>query len=564
MSQDSNFDLATWWNGIAFDGKELYSLQEDGKLLLHAGKEGQEKLIAEINESNAETVLAPLQEKFAQLQARANELATEWQSAPDKLKLAEKVHSLLHTARSSAVMGNVDRLVAQAAVWDKEINAIYDENYAVKLKLVEEAETLADSTDWKETTNSLKAIIDKWKAAGHTDKNRSDRLWGRVEAARNKFNDNKHKHFEEQEKDLLGNLDLKLDLVEQAESLVNSEEWKKTTETFHRLTNEWKTIGHTLSKKNEELWQRFITAKSKFFDRKREHSERINQEQEVNAVKKSELVEQAEALKDSTDWNKTALAFAALMEEWKKTGRVGGERGDELWNRFMAAQEQFFTAKKAHTTEIRTIHEKNLAAKQELLQRAEKIKNSNHWGDTTAEMNELLDEWKKIGPVAREHSNKIWEQFLAARKHFFARKDASRDQRRAHGEAVKAFRSAQAKEMVSKLLNDIREEEEKLEDFKNALENITPGKKAEQLKAHLDALLADGEIKLKRLREKYEAVKEEYGKQAEKAEKEAVALQIEAKTDATAVAELQEEAVAEPTADAGAGPEASADETAGA
>lgn len=551
MSQDSTFDLATWWNGISFSGKEQYTLQEDGRLLLHAGKDGQERLVAEVNEGNAETVTQPLQEKYAQLQSRANELETEWQAATDKLKLAEKVHSLLHSARSAAALGDIDGLVARVNEWEKEVTAIYEANYAVKLQLVEEAEALADSTDWKETPNTFRAIIDKWKAAGHTDKNRSDRLWGRIEDARNKFNENKHKHFEDQEKDLLGNLDLKLDLVEQAESLVNSEEWKKTSETFHRLTNEWKTIGHTLSKKNEELWQRFIAAKSAFFDRKRAHSDRINQEQEVNAVKKAELVEKAEALKDSTDWNKTAIAFAALMEEWKKTGRVGGEKGDELWNRFTAAQEQFFTAKRAHTSEIKTMHEKNLALKQDLLQRAERIKNSNHWGDTTAEMNELLDEWKKIGPVAREYSNKIWEQFLAARKHFFARKDASRDQRRAHMDAVKAFRSAQAKEMVGKLLNDIHDEEEKLEDFKNALNNITPGKKAEELKTHLEALLADGEIKLKRLREKYEAVKEEYGKQAAKAEKERLAEQNDAGTETTEPEAESEEAITATNASTG-------------
>lgn len=548
MSQDSNFDLATWWNGISFDGKDLFTLQEDGRLLLHAGKDGQERLIAEINESNADTALAPLQEKFAHLQTRVDELAPEWQAATDKLKLADKVHSLLHSLRSSAAVGNVDKLIAQVNEWETAVNAVYEENYAAKLKVAEEAEALAESTDWKETTNSFRAIIDKWKAAGHTDKSRSDKLWARIEAARTKFNDNKHKHFEEQEKDLLGNLDLKLDLVEQAESLVNSDQWKKTTETFHRLTNEWKTIGHTLNKKNEELWQRFIAAKSAFFDRKREHSERINQEQEVNAVKKAELVEKAEALKDSTDWNKTSIAFTELMEEWKKTGRVGGEKGDELWNRFTAAQDHFFTAKRAHVGEIKSMHEKNLELKRDLVQRAEKIKNSNHWGDATAEMNELLDEWKKIGPVAREYSNKIWEQFLAARKHFFARKDASRDQRRAHMDAVKAFRSAQAKEMVSKLLNDIRDEEEKLEDFKNALGNITPGKKAEELKTHLEALLADGEIKLKRLREKYEAVKEEYGRQAAKAEKETLAQQNGDTTEASAVTEVHQDAVVEPTA----------------
>lgn len=508
-------------------------------MLLHAGIEGRERLIAEVNEENSATVTMPLQEKYTHLQTRVAEIAKEWDTAADKLKLADKVHSLKHALSTSAALGNIDSLAAIAADWDKAITAIYDENYVAKLAIAEEAEKLADSTEWKETANALRLLVDKWKATGHTDKNRSDRLWGRIETARTKFNDNKQKHFEDQEKDLLGNLDLKLDLVEQAESLVNSEEWKKTTETYHRLTTEWKTIGHTLSKKNEELWQRFMAAKTAFFDRKREHSDRISHEQEHNAVAKAALVEKAEALKDSRDWNKTAIAFAALMEEWKKTGRVGGEKGDELWNRFLAAQEQFFTAKRTHTGEIKAMHEKNYTAKMELLLRAEKIKNSSNWGDTTAELNELLDEWKKLGPVAREVSNKIWEQFLAARKHFFARKDTHRDQRRAHADATKAFRNAQAKEMVGRLLNDIREEEEKLEDFKNALGNITPGKKADELKAHLEALLADGEIKLKRLREKYEAVKDEYGKQAEKAAKEAEAQQ--AATAEVAVAEVAPE-----------------------
>lgn len=545
MSQELTFDLSSWWNGISFDGKELFTLTDDGKLTIYAGKDGKERVLAEVTADNAETVLEPLKEKFASLQTKVNELNTEWNNTEDKLKLADKVHQLKNQILSANALGNVEALATALAPAEQEIAKRYDENYAYRLKLAEEAETLAEASEWKETTNALRELIEKWKASGHTDKQRSDKLWSRIDAARNKFNERKQKYFEDQEKDLLGNLDLKLDLVEQAESLINSVEWKKTSETFHRLTNEWKTIGHTLSKKNEELWQRFIAAKSAFFDRKREHSDRIAQEQEQHFIVKSALVEKAEALKESKEWNNTAIAYAALMEEWKKAGRVGGEKGDDLWNRFLAAQDHFFTAKKRHTEEIRIMHEANLARKTELLQRAERIKNSTNWNDTTAELNELLDEWKTIGPVAREHSNKIWEEFIAARKHFFARKDANREQRKQHFEQIKTVRSVQAREMVAKLLTDIKEEEDKLVDFKSALENITPGKKADELRKHLEQLLVDGEQKIRRLKEKYDAVKDEYGKQAEDAAKEVqanVTAGQTAEAEATPDTDIQQEA----------------------
>lgn len=518
MSQEQNFDVVAWWNSVSFEGKELYTVHDDGRLVIHAAQPD-ERLIANVNEENSATIIVTLGERFYQMQARVTELATEWAATEDKLKLAEKVASLRQMLKSTPAIGNVDKLLAETEPWNEIITALSEANYAAKLKLTEQAEALADSTDWKGTTNLFREITDQWKLTGHTDKNRGDKLWARIEAARTKFYDRKKLHHDDQEKEMLANLDLKLDLVEQAEAIVNATEWKTTADTFHRLTNEWKTIGHTLSKKNEELWQRFITAKSTFFDRKREHTAQIQQEQEAHIITKTALAERAEALKDSTDWNKTSLAYAGLMEEWKKAGRVGNEIGEELWKRFMGAQEHFYQAKKAHLSGLKTMHSQNYEAKMKLLNRAEAIKNSGQWNDTTAEMNELLDEWKKIGPVAREHANKIWEQFIAARKHFFARKDANRDQRKQHVEAQKNVRTEQAKEMVSRLLREIQEEESKIADFTEALKNITPGKKAEELRSHLENLLAEGAKTLKRLKEKYDAVHAEYGKKAKDAEK---------------------------------------------
>ena len=505
MSQEQNFDRVAWWNEQSFPAKELYRLDEAGALVLCENNTVRERTIATVDAENADTVIKNLTEKFEEVLSRVNQLEIEWVGAEDKLALADKVTQLGEYLREVNALGDFVTIGLLVHDWQHTIYTLTEEHYANKVKLAELAESLAESTNFKETALAFKEIADKWKLAGQIDKNRNDKLWRRVETARKAFMDRKKLHNDEEGKDLLVNLDLKLDLVEQAEAMAASTEWKKSAEAFHRLTEEWKTIGHTLNKKNEELWHRFLAAKSAFFERKRVHTGEVQAEQENNYTIKMALAEKAEALKDSTSWNVTAQAFAALMEEWKKTGRVPKEKGDELWNRFTAAQEHFFAAKKVHTDEVRAMHEHNYNIKAGILARAEELKNSTYWGDATAEMTELLEEWKRTGPISRAHGDKMWEDFNAARKHFFARKDANREQKKQHAETQKVVRAEQAKGMVLKLLDDIKEEEEKLVDFRTAIENITPGKKAQELKAHLESLIAEGERTIKRLKEKYAA-----------------------------------------------------------
>jgi uncharacterized protein DUF349 len=197
------------------------------------------------------------------------------------------------------------------------------------------------------------------------------------------------------------------------------------------------------------------------------------------------------------------------MEEWKKTGRVPHNKSDELWKRFTGAQEHFFDARRKHSEEIRGEQEGNYERKKVLYERAEQLKHSNHWGETTGEMNVLMEEWKKIGPVPRSYGDKMWEDFNAARKYFFARKDANREQRKQYAESQKVARIENAKNIVVKLERDIEEEEEKLADFNNAIENITPGKKAVELRTHLETLIADCTVKLARLKDKFAQAQED-------------------------------------------------------
>ncbi len=504
MLQEQNFDLFGWWNEQSFSGKELFNLVENGDLVLLANSNIKERVIATISPENAAVVLKNLSEKFTAVEAKLHELELEWQATDDKLKLNEKVSGFKEYLEHVSALGDFKILAALVHDWEHTLYVLTEENHAAKLKLTELAEELANSDQWKETSQAFRDIADKWKQSGHLDKQRNDKLYNRIEAARKAFQERKRLHHEEEEKDLLVNLDLKIDLVEQAESIARSEDWKKTTEAFQRLTEEWKTIGHTLNKKNEELWQRFQAAKTAFFEKKREHSNKIQKEHEANYAAKLALVERAEAIKESRDWNATSQAYAALMEEWKKTGRVPQEKGDELWKRFNEAQEVFFDAKKQHYDAQRSVLENNYLLKKEIFDRAEELKYSNQWSDATIEMMELLEEWKKIGPIPRSYGDKMWEDFNAARKFFFARKDANREQRKQYAESQKAARAQHARDIIHNLKADLKEEEEKLIDFNNAIENITPGKKADELRRHLEKLVAESTQKIKKLKEKNE------------------------------------------------------------
>ncbi|XZF13242.1 DUF349 domain-containing protein [Chitinophagaceae bacterium MMS25-I14] len=501
--------LQSWWETVDFTGKEFFHLKENGDLLHIALPPYQERIITNITAENAAIAFKALLDKFPEVEGKIRELQTEWDTTEDKLKLIGKVARSRDYLLHAHAVGNFPPLFAVLDEYDHHMAGLVEENYKAKLELVAKAEGLAENDHWKDTTQALRDLAEQWKQLGFVDKNRNDELWNRLEAARNKFFERKRQHQESQEKDMLQNLDLKMELVDKAEQHAASEDWKETTEVFRQLMDQWKAIGRTLPDKNEELWNRFIAAKNAFYDRKKLHFESIQQEQEANYLVKQALVEKAEALKDSTEWGSTAQAYSDLMEEWKNTGRVPVEKADELWNRFTAAKEHFFQAKRHHFEAFRVSLEDNYAQKIALLKRAESLKNSTHWRETTEELNDLMTEWKKIGPVPREHSDRIWEEFIAARTAFFNRKDADRERRKSQAEKQLSSRTQQTRHFLQKLEDELKEEEEKLTDFKEGLNNITTGPKEEELRQHLLKLIAQSEHKMKHKQEKMDEVKKQ-------------------------------------------------------
>jgi len=505
----NEMSLVSWWDEQHFPGKELFRMKDNGDVTLIPLGVYKERMIAQLSATNADSMLKALIDKFPEVETRIKELEAEWNASEDKVKLAGKVERAKEYLLHTNALGDFFTLLNLVSTWENELLSRSEESYKAKLHIVEQAEALVANDKWKETTQAFRDLAEQWRNIGNVSKEKNDELWARFEGARTGFFEHKRKHQEEQEREMMQNLDLKMELVEKAESLSNSEKWKDTTEVFKQIVDQWKAIGRTMHDKNEELWARLIAAKNNFFERKRVHFENIQTEREANYAVKLVLVERAEALKDSTDWVSTTQGYADIMEEWKKTGRIPTEKSDELWNRLNAAKDDFFNAKRQHQDVMKVALADNYAQKMALLKRAQSLKNSSHWHEATAELNEMMDEWKKIGPVPREHSQTIWEAFLEARKHFFGRKDENRDRRKKHIEQQASTRLHQARSFIYKIEEEIREEEERIADFKNGLENITPGRKEKELREHLTNLISQGEAKIEKKKQKLAEVQKE-------------------------------------------------------
>ena len=495
------------WEDIHFPGKEYCLLTNNGEIALKATPFSEERILSVITLENYEVMAPALSDKFHEAKEKLAELETEWKQAEDVLKLAGKLFRMQDYLKQINAIGDFTPLMATVAKMDQTVKDQYEANYTVKSEIVARAEALKTSEDWRAATDGFKELVEEWKNAPQVEKEKNEQLWQQLEAARNHFYERKRLYHEDLEKEFMQNLDLKMELCEQAEALANSEEWRKTSDKMKELFDQWKQIGRVAThEKNEELWNRFIAARNNFFERKKQHYELIQQEQEVNYKLKLEIVEKAEALQDNTDWKTTTDAYAELMEAWKKTGRVPAERSDELWARLQTARDTFFGNKRQHNAEVKVTMEDNLAQKTTLVNRAEQIMNSTDWRATTDEMNELMAEWKKVGYVNRAQGDELWSRFIGARKHFFDRKDADREKKKTRFQNQFQGRLQQTRDFLNKITAELKEEEDKLEDFQQSLANTTgEGTKEEQLREHLKNLIAQT---TKRLPDRRAKVKE--------------------------------------------------------
>ena len=292
-------------------------------------------------------------------------------------------------------------------------------------KLLEENE--ATPKNLKELNDSFKELQEKWKNVGPVPQNESINLWQNYHFYVEKFFDILRINRELKDLDLKKNLEQKIKLCEQAESLLLQDSVKQSFKELQDLHEKWKEIGPVPEDKKEELWERFKNASDQINQRRREHYEQIYAEQQNNYNAKVVLCEKAEEFTaqpatNAKEFNAISDQLTELLKVWKTLGAAPPKVNEEIWNRFKGTLDKFFEKKKEFFGKIKDEQQTNYNMKVNLAIRAEAIAKRTDWRAATDEILQLQKEWKEIGATSRKHSEAIWKRFRTACDQFFEAK----------------------------------------------------------------------------------------------------------------------------------------------
>ncbi|NLY62251.1 MAG: DUF349 domain-containing protein [Erysipelothrix sp.] len=216
-----------------------------------------------------------------------------------------------------------------------------DEAIERKKDLLQQAEEMKDSTRWNKTAEKYKSLQSKWRESGWAGEPDNDELWAKFQEVNDYFFQKRKEHFDNRVSRIEKAAEIKAELVEKAKEHHESVNWKETSSIMHNLMDEWKKAGFAGRGTDDALWAEFNEARQNFFQRQNEHFEELRQGQKVAFNVKTALVERAESLKDSTNFEETRVAMEELMEEWKEAGYSGRKHDNQLWTAFQGARDVF-------------------------------------------------------------------------------------------------------------------------------------------------------------------------------------------------------------------------------
>ena len=305
----------------------------------------------------------------------------------------------------------------------------FRKNLEAKIALCEQAEALSQRDDVVEAFKELQKYHEQWKEYGPVSKEYREDIWNRFKAATAVVNKKYQAHFESLKGEYEQNLEKKRVICEKAEELLRQEigstaEWNEAGKQMDELLAEWKTIGYATKKENQKIYERFRAACDTFYARKREYYTAVKDTMNENVSRKISLIEQAEALKDSTDWKKTTDQFISLQKQWKEIGYVPRKKADQLWKRFRAACDAFFENRDENS---------NLKAKKRLIDEILAYESVEDEAANADKMRAFADRWNEIGHVPYKEKDNIIEAYRAAMNKKFPLFSKQRQQRQDGG-----------------------------------------------------------------------------------------------------------------------------------
>ena len=371
----------------------------------------------------------------------------------------------------------------------------FRKNLEAKQAFCEAAEKLADNENVVSAFHELQKLHEQWKEYGPVAKEFREDIWNRFKAATAVVNKRYQAHFEGLKEQQADNLVKKTELCERTEAVAareikNTADWNAASKEIEEIQAAWRRIGYATKKDNQKIYDRFRAACDAFYSRKREFYSGIKDSMNDNLEKKLALIEQAEALKTSTEWKKATDQFIALQKQWKEIGAVPRKKSEALWKRFRAACDEFFTARDANAGGENDYYG-NLRAKRKVVEDVLAYVPAGDAAADEAAMRGFQERWAGIGHVPFKEKDNVNKSFRDAMQEKFPGFGA---QRGAPARGGRAPRSP--KDLLIEKYNKLQQN---ITTYENNIGFFSASKNSEPLIRQMEERIGQAKAELKEL-----------------------------------------------------------------
>ena len=359
--------------------------------------------------------------------ARFNEVREKWDATGDVPgDRYKEVHDEYHRLR--------DEFFYNINIYKQLQEHDLQKNLALKEALIEQAKTLATMEDLKARETLARSLQKQWFDIGPSPRETFQELADTFFGLTRETFDAVKAYYDDMRAQFEVHKGEKEALIAKLQSLLTEDidghkAWQAATQTVVGLQGEWKATGFAGKQHNEALWGQFREAADVFFERKQMFYDRVKASSKVSKQKKVKLIEEAQALQNSTDWRATSDAMIRLQKAWKEAGPCAPGDEHKLWKSFREAQDVFFKAKKAQFADRNKEEVANLALKQALLEKIEAFELSDNRGQDLDTLKGFSKEWSAIGFIPRKHLDNVMNRFRAAMDKHYDALSAKRSER---------------------------------------------------------------------------------------------------------------------------------------
>jgi len=339
-------------------------------------------------------------------------------------------------------------------------------NLALRLALIEELKGLINvEQDIKITYNQFKDLQKRWKETGQVPRIEANNVWRTYHHHVGHFYDFLHLNRELRELDFKFNLEQKLKICEQAETLVSVEDISRAFRDLQNLHKKWKDeLGPVDKEHSEEVWERFSNATKVIHEKRRYFLKNQEEIHEANLAKKRAILGQIhdllqQEISAKTNIHEFAKTYDGLREAFFAVGKVPQKMRDDLWRDFKRNARTFNKKRNQFYKQLKKGQAENVARREELIAQVEALKSQTNFKEITPKIIAIQSEWKTLGPVNRKDNARLWNIFRENCDEYFSQLDASRNKTTAEEKENLILKNAILDELKNSLETPKTEEE---------------------------------------------------------------------------------------------------------